>query len=261
MCEEKEADASAAAAASGKIYGFQCAPDTTMLFYRKHEGKWQWNPTNPEIKQSSTLMSLPNNGWRSTDDSNMNGVALENIFLIRLLNDFNPGDHDGTAPIGSHPNRADAKEDLRMCSARLKHTPSQACNCKKSKCLRDLVGRYFKYIQVAENGVTERFEFAGGRLVLLQMEGWADSWLVESITVGLDILGVIDPFGLVADLLNAGISAIQGDIIQAVLSVAASIPAVGTLLLPMKWVQKSLKIPGISKATKWIKKGIDAFER
>jgi len=83
-------------------------------------------------------------------------VAIENKFLIRLLDEFNPDDHQGEVPEGSNPDRADAKEDLRMCSARLKQHPSTACECKKSTCLKDLLGKYFKYIQVAENAVKDR---------------------------------------------------------------------------------------------------------
>ena len=67
--------------------------------------------------------------------------------------------------------------------------------------------------------------------------------------------------GIVADLLNAGLSAAQGNFEEAILGVVAAIPALGTVLLPLKWVQKGLKIPGIEKSIKWIKKAIDAFTR
>ena len=81
------------------------------------------------------------------------------------------------------------------------------------------------------------------------------------LTVGLDILGVIDPFGIIADLLNAGLSAAQEKYDEAILAVVAAIPALGTALLPLKWVKKGMKIPGIEKSMVWINKAIEAFTR
>ena len=81
------------------------------------------------------------------------------------------------------------------------------------------------------------------------------------MTVGLDILGVIDPFGIIADLLNAGLSAAQEKYDEAILAVVAAIPVLGTALLPLKWVKKGMKIPGIEKSMVWINKAIEAFTR
>tara|TARA_B110000090_G_scaffold199600_1_gene239688 strand:+ start:439 stop:900 length:462 start_codon:yes stop_codon:yes gene_type:complete len=81
------------------------------------------------------------------------------------------------------------------------------------------------------------------------------------LTVGLDILGVIDPFGIIADLLNAGLSAAQEKYDEAILAVVAAIPVLGTALLPLKWVKKGMKIPGIEKSMVWINKAIEAFTR
>lgn len=76
MCEEKEAAEANPSSAGGKVYEFQCAPDTTPLFYRRHEGQWEWNPSDPAVKQSE-LVSLPNGGWTSCGKKGKDVVLQE----------------------------------------------------------------------------------------------------------------------------------------------------------------------------------------
>ena len=75
-CEEEEAAEANPSSAGGKVYEFQCAPDTTPLFYRRHEGQWEWNPSDPAVKQSK-LVSLPNGGWTSCGEKGKDVVLQE----------------------------------------------------------------------------------------------------------------------------------------------------------------------------------------
>ena len=167
-------------------------------------------------------------------------VAVENKFLFQLLHDFNPDDNGGNgAPEGSNADRYDAKEDLRICSARLKQSPSRQCRCKKSVCVKNMVARYFQFIQLSENAVSDR-------------KGKNKEWLLDAVSIGLDVLGMIDPFGIVADLLNAGLAAAREQWSDAIIGVVASLPALGSMFAPMKWIEKGvIKVSG--KFQKWSK--------
>ena len=155
-------------------------------------------------------------------------IPAENKFLIKLLDDFNPND-DGssngwTVPEGSDASVRDPKEDLRACAARNGKRPSEACKCKESTCLKDVVTRYFKFVQVSEKAVKEREK--------------EKKFILDMVQMGVGLLGMIDPFGLLADLLNAGISAARGAILDAIMDVVVALPAIGTALLPVRWVDK-----------------------
>ena len=108
-----------------------------------------------------------------------------------------------------------------------------------------MVQRYFQYIQIAENAVGDRAK-AGKEFVL------------DSISVGLDILGMIDPFGIVADLMNAGLAAVRKEWIDAVLGVVAAIPVLGTVFAPLKWIEKGA-IVAKGKFAKWGRAMIDGL--
>jgi hypothetical protein len=148
------------------------------------------------------------------------------------LYDFNPGDNGGKIPVDSEVERFDAKEDLRICSNRLKQNPSTQCECKKSNCVQDLVGRYFSYIQLSEDAMKDRKE--------------GKEWLLDAVSLGLDLLGMIDPFGIIADLLNAGLAAARGKMADAIISVVCAIPVIGIVIAPLKIIAK-----GTPKFIKW----------
>ena len=115
----------------------------------------------------------------------------EDRFFLQLLHDFNPGDNGGKIPPDSNPDAANAKEDLRLCSTRLKQSPSRQCTCKKAACIKNLVGRYFQYMQLSENAEKKRKEVT-------------KTWLLDALSVSLDFIGLIPGIGIVADLLSAG---------------------------------------------------------
>ena len=73
----------------------------------------------------------------------------------------------------------------------MNQSPKTQCECRQSKCIRNIVQRYFQYIQVAENAVADR---AADNEAM-------KNWILDATSIGLDILGIIDPFGIFADLL------------------------------------------------------------
>jgi hypothetical protein len=103
-----------------------------------------------------------------------NDVEAEDTFLFQLLDDFNPSPNGYNVPEGSNSQRMDAKEDLRICATRRKKSAKAECVCKKSTCVKNIVGRYFQYIQLAENAQLER-------------EAKKD-FLLDSLAMGLDIV-------------------------------------------------------------------------
>lgn len=244
------------------VFEFRCAPDTTPLWYRKYkkqdgeagQSRWSWTPSDPEeghgmfASEWQTCGSDDVEGgvWGAVQAVGLTDVAVENKFMLQLLHDFDPGDNDGKgAPEGSNPKRYDAKEDLRVCSARLKQAPSRQCRCKKSQCVKNMVRRYFQYIQIAENAVGDRAK-------------QYKEFVLDSISVGLDILGMIDPFGIIADLMNAGLAAAREEWIDAVLGVVAAIPVLGTVFAPLKWIEKGV-IVAKGKFAKWGRAMIDGL--
>jgi RHS repeat-associated protein len=58
----------------------------------------------------------------------------------------------------------------------------------------------------------------------------------------LDVIGMIDPIGVLADLANAVISGLRGDKLGAALSLTAMIPFIGTAAASAKWVRKAFEM-------------------
>ena len=110
-----------------KVFKFECAPDTTPLWYMKNkEDKWMWNPSDPD----DNFVNIGESDWQTCGSSEISGggiwdslqavgmadVAAENKFLFQLLHDYNPSDNKAAGPpTGSNAERYDAKEDLRIC--------------------------------------------------------------------------------------------------------------------------------------------------
>lgn len=77
--------------------------------------------------------------------------------------------------------------------------------------------------------------------------GWSDMKLHwhafnEILHTGLDIIGLVPGFGEVADLINGGIYAIEGDFSNASLSLAAAIPIAGWTATTAKWAKRAYKL-------------------
>jgi hypothetical protein len=66
--------------------------------------------------------------------------------------------------------------------------------------------------------------------------------VLDGIQLGLDILGMIPGAGEVADLSNAGISALRGDKLGASLSLASAIPLAGWVVGGAKIVKDAVKV-------------------
>ena len=80
-CEQEEAAEASPSSAGGKVYEFQCAPDTTPMFFRRHEEQWEWSPSDPAVEQAkSPLLRLPNGGWTSCGEKGK-GICLEDKSL------------------------------------------------------------------------------------------------------------------------------------------------------------------------------------
>jgi hypothetical protein len=262
------------------IFEWKISPDLDPIWYRKdiETKKWLWNGKDPRDSD--------NDKWQSVteDDSGywehvFIDVPDENKFMIKLLNDFNPDD-DGSCNGWTVPGDSDTsvpdfkatdfKGDLRVCSARKNKSPSEACQCKESTCLKDVVSRYFKFIQISGNAIKDRKE--NTELIL------------DLVQTGVSLLGMIDPYGLLAgesatrgiffvfcvdfpmlltfyffhfilsDLLNAGISAARRNFADAIMDVVVAIPAIGTALLPVKWVDKMKGVTKLKYIFKWATK-------
>lgn len=73
----------------------------------------------------------------------------------------------------------------------------------------------------------------------------------------MDIVGLIPAVGNIADLLNAGISALRGDFVGAGLSLAAAIPLAGLFAGGAKVVRSGAKLinKGIKSSKKTIQSG------
>lgn len=84
-----------------------------------------------------------------------------------------------------------------------------------------------------------------------EKSGWG---FLDSLQLGLDIVGMIPVIGEVADVVNAGISVARGDYAGAAMSLAAAIPGAGTAVTAAKLTTKAVKATkAMSKATKAVK--------
>ena len=237
------------------VFEAKLAPDSEPIWYKRNivKGEWEWNGLDPKDSSNDKWQSVTEveSGYWRHNDWIGSKIPDENKFLIKLLDDFNPDD-DGssngwTVPEGSDASVRDPKEDLRACAARKGKSPSEACKCKESTCLRDVVTRYFKFVQVSEKAVKDRKK---------QKE-----FILDMVQMGVGLLGMIDPFGLLADLLNAGISAARGAILDAIMDVVVALPAIGTALLPVRWVDKIKDTLKMKFILDWATKAKKGFTR
>ena len=81
------------------------------------------------------------------------------------------------------------------------------------------------------------------------------SGVLDKVQFGLDLLGLTEPFGFAADLLNAGISYGRGDALGGSLSLGAAIPGIGAAATVGKFGSKGADVLQANKAAG------DAFER
>ena len=290
-------DKNAEATGHEMVYQYRANWDTNMIWYRKKNEIWEWTPSDPspsdtqkKIAEVSTELNEKQNKdfwdkvgnklykggkwlvdkgedvveaeWVTCGSPAASGGAhgffewagvttnaeIEDLFFFQLLYDFNPGDNGGEIPYDTNPKRFDAKEDLRICSSRLKHHPSKQCECKKSECVQDLAGRYFSYIQLSENAVSDRRARRDAQL----------DWMLDAVSIGLDVLGMIDPFGIVADLLNAGLAAARDKMADAIISVVCAIPVIGIVIAPLKLIAKGVA-GGTKKFLKWGKSVVQSL--
>jgi len=72
-------------------------------------------------------------------------------------------------------------------------------------------------------------------------EAGTGAQILDGVQLGLDVVGLIPGFGEIADLANAGISALRGDFVSAGLSLAAAIPFVGWGGTAAKGVRRGVK--------------------
>ncbi len=238
----------------GKCYEFDVGAKVTPLWYKKVGKSWYWTPWKPSTKESHHDVDE----WMRTNTFTVNkgltwllqkagvtDVADENKFLIRLLNDFKPAQRS-SAPSGSKSNALSAKYDLELCRKR-QGVPNGArfCAVKKSGCLKNIVTRYFQFVDVQARAVATRKD--RGR------------WALDAVSFGLDLLGMTEPFGFLFDLFNAGLAFARKHHLEGVLSVLSAIPGLGQHFTVLKWIIKSSK--GLARAVKWLfKHAIALFE-
>ncbi|WP_217582111.1 hypothetical protein, partial [Lysinibacillus sp. GbtcB16] len=80
--------------------------------------------------------------------------------------------------------------------------------------------------------------------------------LLNTLQVGLDIVGMVPVVGEVADGVNGIIYAARGDKVNAALSFGAMIPVVGNAATAGKWINKGAKTAkGISESAQKANKG------
>jgi len=86
---------------------------------------------------------------------------------------------------------------------------------------------------------------------------WRVKWEAsqEMLHLALDGIGFVPGIGEVADLTNGAIYAIQGDGVNATLSVTSAIPFVGWFSMGAKYAKKTINLANGSKTTlKWVRK-------
>jgi len=65
--------------------------------------------------------------------------------------------------------------------------------------------------------------------------------VMNAVHTGLDVVGMIPGFGIVGDLVNAGLYTVRGQAGNAAISMAAAIPVVGHAATAGKWTAKAAK--------------------
>ena len=174
-----------------------------------------WTPVKETVQEGNLWAIGSALGFIETD--------IVDKFLLNILNLWPPSfDESETIPIGSDKDQTDAKHDIALCSIRQwpTDTAKLKCECRHEKCVKDIVGSYFQLSQLQDRAADHRKK--------KHVE-----FVYNAIGMGLDVLGLIDPFGMLADILNAGLSALQGKVIEAILSVVAITPIMGWIFAPL----------------------------
>ena len=174
-----------------------------------------WTPVKETVQEGNLWAIGSALGFIETD--------IVDKFLLNILNLWPPSfDESETIPIGSDKDQTDAKHDIALCSIRQwpTDTAKLKCECRHEKCVKDIVGSYFQLSQLQDRAADHRKK--------KHVE-----FVYNAIGMGLDVLGLIDPFGMLADILNAGLSALQGKVIEAILSGVAITPIMGWIFAPL----------------------------
>lgn len=64
---------------------------------------------------------------------------------------------------------------------------------------QSLVPKYFQYIQLVEQTATK---VANANAI--------KNWVLDAVSIGLDLLGLLEPIGIVFDLINVGLAFLRG---------------------------------------------------
>eukprot|EP00947_MAST-08B_sp_MAST-8B-sp1_P001944 g1944.t1 len=234
------------AGSNGKFFQYASVKGTTPLWYRRDQGHWKWTPSDPAPSMTDFIES----GWTqcsAQEPADVNGgvwglmqsgglaeVAKPNKMLIRVLGSVNP-DAAGSPPPGSDSTKHDARYDLSLCAARNSLDDLKKCECRSDACVKALVPKYFQYIQVVEETAVKVANFHAIK-----------NWVLDALSIGLDLLGLLEPVGIVFDLINVGLAFLRGLWVDGVIGVVCAIPAIGSPFLAAKWASKGV-LKGSSK--------------
>ncbi|MGP4100448.1 golvesin C-terminal-like domain-containing protein [Nonomuraea sp. KM90] len=96
-----------------------------------------------------------------------------------------------------------------------------------------------------------RYAFAGGNpITYVEIDGHLFGLSLSDIGhLALDVAGMVPVVGEVADLANAGWYALEGNYVDAALSLAGAVPFVGAAATGVKWVKTAVKITGTAGNT------------
>merc|ERR1711871_151667 len=209
---------------------------------------WWWTPYKPGSMKDhddwalTTTSEVKSGFAKLLQKAGMTDVAAENKFLAKLLADYNPG--TGGSRRGSNAAKLDAKYDMRLCMKRANLKDGEKCAVRKSACLKNIVTRYFQFVEVQKKAVEAR----KARL----------NWILDAVSFGMDLLGLLpEPVGPIFDLLNAGLCFGRGHYLEGALSVFSALPIAGWLFGGMKIAMKTGKLV-IGKAAKLLGKAFKA---
>lgn len=227
-----------------ECYMWDAGKSVTPVWYKaKGTGDrplWYWTPFSSATQKNANDFK----DWYPTSTHQISGfgltammqrmgvtdLAAENKFLINLMEDYRPKART-SAPADSAKTKS-AKADLALCFERQRMLSSgymsdaKACKIRKSGCLKNIVTRYFQFIEVQTKAVAKRSDRV--------------RWLLDAVMVGLDLLGLIEPWGIVFDLLNAGIAGLRKLWLEMGLSLAGAIPGLGGFFVALKQVDNPL---------------------
>jgi|UPI00048C6726 hypothetical protein len=216
-----------------KCFEFDAGWHATPLWYRRTNRKWYWTahepdnaPMDMEYWSRSSTFEVQSGFWRFLQKIGVSDVAMQNKFMIKLIEDFNPTPKSHP-PKGSDYTKMDAKYDQELCLKRGAVKPgSDMCAFHRSGCMKNIVTRYFQYADM--------------QLVQAKRDNKV-RLLLDLTSFALDIAGMVEPFGFVFDLINAGLSWARQHWIEAILSLLSAIPGFGSMFVPIKWNAKVMK--------------------